>query len=264
MPSLQLSPRLKIHYLDPNPTGAPVVLLLHGLGATGESWGLQTPALSAAGFRVIAPDARSFGRSSYPGGSHTIQDMAADMLGVLDALEITTAHVVGISMGGTLALQLALDAPRRVRKLVLANTFASLRPAKLSVWLFLLLRLVMVHTVGVEAQARFAVQRIFPDPQDEALRAMLLAEICQADPWGYRATMRALGRFNVTRRLRELRCPTLVVTASADNVVPPPNQFVLARQIPGAEQMVIEGAGHAVTATHPAVFNQALLSFLQT
>ena len=63
MPICTLSPSLKIHYLDPNPDGAPVVLLLHGLGATGLSWQLQIPALTGAGFRTLAPDARGFGRS---------------------------------------------------------------------------------------------------------------------------------------------------------------------------------------------------------
>jgi pimeloyl-ACP methyl ester carboxylesterase len=77
MPILKLSPGLDIFYSDPAPDGYPCVILLHGLGATNESWGYQIPALLDQRFRVIAPDIRGFGKSTYPGGSHHIADIAS-------------------------------------------------------------------------------------------------------------------------------------------------------------------------------------------
>ena len=263
MPTSNIAPVCSIHYLDPNSSGSPSVLLLHGLGATGESWGLQIPALIEAGYRPIAPDARGFGKSTYPGGSHTIEAMAGDMAALLDRLGAEAAHVVGISMGGTLALSLALHHPQKVDKLVLVNTFSSLRPDKLSIWLYFAFRLVLVHTLGLETQAKAVAGRIFPAPEQNEMRRVLVAQICQADPWGYRATMRALARFNVVERLGEIRAPTLVITGADDTTIPPKNQKTLVERIPGARQIVIPNAGHAVTAQQPEAFNQEMCAFLK-
>ena len=261
MPRLKLSHDQFLHYADPNRGGSPVVLLLHGLGATSESWAAQVPVLVEAGYRVIAPDTRGFGRSTYPG--HTsVPAMAADMAELLRQLEISSAHVVAISMGGTLALQLALDHSTYVQSLLLANTFAQLRPDGLSGWLYFSLRLLLVHTLGLETQARAVVRRIFPRENQEHLRAALVAQIMQADPRAYRATMRALARFNVVGRLAEIGVPTLVITGENDTTVQPKYQRALATLIPSARRVVIPEAGHAVTADQPQAFNRELLEFL--
>jgi pimeloyl-ACP methyl ester carboxylesterase len=262
MPELEISPALKIHYLDPGPTGGCPVLLLHGLGATADSWQLQMPALQEAGFRPIAPDSRGFGQSSYPGGGLTIPALAADLIALLDHLQIEQAHAVGISMGGTLALQLALEHPERVQKLALVNTFAALRPDNANQFLYFLLRLVLVHTLGLPAQAKAVAARIFPRPEEDILRQELLNQILQADPRGYRAAMRALARFNVSDQLAEIRCPALVITGQNDTTVAPQRQKTLVECIPGARQVVIAGAGHAASVDSPGAFNRALIEFL--
>ena len=105
-----------LHFLDPNPTGKPVVLLLHGLGADGSSWTLQLPALSRAGFRPLAPDAPGFGGSPYDGGGWNIRRVAAQMAGLLEELGGGPAHIVGLSMGGVIAQQFALDFPQLTKK----------------------------------------------------------------------------------------------------------------------------------------------------
>jgi 3-oxoadipate enol-lactonase len=261
MPELELGSHHTIHYIDSNPDSPSTVLLLHGLGATGDSWSPQIATLSAAGFRVVAPDARSFGRSSYPGKT-SIAAMAADFDRLLTALGIDCAHVVGISMGGTIALQMALDHADRVDRLALVNTFATLRPDSLGVWLYICLRLLVVHTVGLPAQARMVARRIFPHDHQEAERRDLIRQVCQADPRGYRATGRALLRFDATPRLGEITAPTLVVTAEHDTTVPPSSQRALADGIAGARREIIAGAGHAVITDHPDEFNRSLLEFL--
>src|SRR3990172_8580936 len=100
-----------LHYLDPNPAGRKAVLLLHGLGADAASWTLQLPVLTAAGFRPIAPDTPGFGQSPYDGGGWSIRRVAAGMAGLLKELKTGPAHVVGLSMGGTIAQQFALEYP---------------------------------------------------------------------------------------------------------------------------------------------------------
>lgn len=253
---------MPLHHLEFNPTAPTAIVLLHGLGANGESWQLQTPFFAQAGYRIIAPDLRSFGKSPYPG--HTsIAEMAQDVCELLEHLKIARAHILGISLGGTVALQFALDYPDRVQKLVLVNTFAHLRPKNPGVWLYMLWRLILVHTIGLETQGKVVAKRVFPLPEQEIARQELLDQIRQADPRGYRATMRALGLFNVQPRLKELHCPTLILTSENDTTVPVDAQRALARDIPGARQILFPQGGHALSVDQADAFNAAVLSFLE-
>lgn len=262
MPVVSLSTGIPQHYLDPHPAGTPAVLLLHGLGASGASWELQFPALSAAGLRPLAVDVRGFGRTPNPSRTWSPAQVARDMDALLSALSLESAHVVGISMGGVLAQQFALDYPHRVRRLVLVNTFARLQPDGVSGWLYFLYRFLLVHLISLEQQGRVVAQRIFPHPHQEALRQALREQIRQAEPRTYRAAMRALGRFNALERLAELQMPVLVVTGSEDTTVPPAAQQELTQRIPHAQQVTISGAGHGVIADAPEAFNHALVTFL--
>lgn len=253
-----------LHFLDPNPEGRPAVLLLHGLGATAESWVLQLPSLSGAGFRPLAPDAPGFGRSPYDDRGWGIRRAAAALAALLDDLGLDSTHVVGLSMGGVVAQQFALDYPMRTRGLVLANTFAVLRPATLSGWLYFLRRFIVVHTLGMAAQAKVVARHVFPDPQQETLRQMVVASITGADPRAYRAAMRALGLFDSRKRLNEIAAPTLVVTGEDDTTVPGAPQGLLAAGIPGARQVLVAGAGHAVSIDRPDEFNRILIDFIRS
>lgn len=251
-----------MYYLDLNLTGAAPVLLLHGLGASGASWGLQFEPLQAAGYRVIAPDLRGFGRSGYP-GQQSVAEMAADTAALLNATGCGAVYAAGISMGGTVALQLALDYPHLVRKLALVNTFAHLTPASSSETVYFALRFALIHTLGLGTQGKAVARRVFPHAGQENLRQLLYEQITQANPSGYRATMRALARFDVRPRLAGIRMPTLVVTGERDTTVPPPRQRHLVEGIPGARQVVIPDGGHAVIADQPEAFNKVFLEFLR-
>ena len=262
MPTVDLNPGLTLQYLDENQEADRTVILLHGLGATSESWLLQIPALTQAGFRVLAPDARGFGKSTYPPGKTSVKKMAGDVKGLLDHLGVSQAHIVGISMGGTIALEIAIDHPQKLGRLILVNTFASLRPETPRVWLYFGLRYVLLHTLGIKTQARVVASRLFPSADQEPLRQLVIDQILQADPQGYRAAMRALGFFDVRRHLKDITAPTLIVTGEKDTTVPPKTQHFLAEAIPKARQIVIPGAGHAVTVEQPGSFNRVLLEFL--
>lgn len=262
MPALDLSEYLCIHYEEANPSGSPPVLLLHGLGSAGADWALQLEALAEAGYRVLAPDLRGFGRSSAP-PEVTVEAMAEDMALFLRKLDALPAHVVGISMGGAVALQLALEHPEAVRKLVLVNTFARLRPRNLGEALYFLARMLIATMISPQKQAAMVAKRIFPRPEHEPLRQKLYSRIRHTNPCAYKAAMASLRRFNVMHRLGELKMPTLVITGSADTSISPQSQKEMAGRIPGARQVVIEGAGHAVIADSPEAFNRALLDFLE-
>lgn len=262
MPVFDLSPSQKINYLDMNKSGSPVILLLHGLGATGESWGLQIPDLVAKRLRIIAPDLRGSGKSTYPGGNTSIRDMTDDVFQLLKDLQISKTNLAGISMGGTVALEFALDYPGFVQKLILINTFSQLRPKNWGSRIYFLLRMVLLYTLGMNMQANIVARHIFPEPGQSEFRQLFMGQIAQADPQGYRAAIWALARFNVTQRLGELTVPTLVVTGECDTTVPPKVQEQLAQRIPNSQHRIVPGAGHAVIVDQPEVFNKIFLDFL--
>ncbi len=251
-----------LHFLDPHPSGTPGVLLLHGLGANGSSWTLQFVPLIEAGFRPLAPDAPGFGESRYDGRGWNFRRIAADLSGLLKELGTGPVHLVGISMGGVIAQQFALDYPELVRKLVLVSTFSVLRPVRWTGYLYFLQRFILVNTMGLSVQAKLVARRIFPGPDQELLRQLLIEQVTRADPRAYRAAMLNLALFNAVKRLGEVKAPTLVVTGQNDTTVDPLRQKALVEGIVGAKQVVILGAGHAASVDQPEFFNKALMEFL--
>ena len=237
-------------------------MLLHGLGADSTSWALQFPALTGAGFRPIATDTPGFGRSAYDGRGWSIRRVADEMADLLEELKTGPAHVVGLSMGGTIAQQFALDHPHLTRRLVLVSTFSVLRPESLGGWFYFLQRFLVINSLGLPAQAKVVARRIFPRADQEAMREILVETISRADPRAYRRAMTSLGLFNSVKRLAQIQAPTLVVTGDQDTTVPPSRQSLLAAGIPGARQVIIPGGGHAVAVDRAEVFNRELLSFL--
>jgi pimeloyl-ACP methyl ester carboxylesterase len=262
MPVFEFSPTCQIYYLDENTSSPDSVILLHGLGAHSGSWVLQTPALHQAGFRTIAPDSPGFGHSTYPGGRTSINRFTTPIIALLDRVEIPRLTIVGISMGGTMALQIALDHPERVSRLVLVNTFAHLNITSPRLLPYLIMRFVLVHTLGLPSQAKAVAKRLFPYPDQEVLRQALIEQVNMAEPRAYRAAMRALARFDVRKRLREIQCNALVITGERDTTVPLETQSQMAQGISGARQVVIPAAGHGVTVEKPDAFNQILVEFL--
>ncbi|HEX2978767.1 MAG TPA: alpha/beta hydrolase [Anaerolineaceae bacterium] len=252
-----------VFYLEEPCTGASSVVLLHGLGATSASWQLQTPEIAHWGYRVLVPDLPGFGQSTWGSGLRwSIPGVTRRLACFLERVGSGSAIVVGISMGGAIALQLALDHPQLVKQIALVNTFACLRPRRLSEWTYYLRRFALVSFNGLPAQAEFIALRLFPEPKQEELRRALIEEVLQSNLSAYRRAMLALAFFDVSRRLRTIHIPSIVITGSNDTTVPPEVQARLARGISSARRVIIAGAGHAVTADHPREFNAALKDWI--
>ena len=242
-----------LFFLDPNPTGTPGVLFLHGLGADGSSWSPQLAPLMDAGFRPLAPDMPGNGESRYDGSGWSFKRVAADLADLLRELDTGPVAVVGLSMGGLVAQQFVLDHPGLVRKLALVSTVAAQS---------LLIRFLIISFMGLPFQPNYAAQRTFPKPEQESMRQTFLKQAVRTDPRAYRAAILNLGMFNAMNRLREIRVPTLVMTGDQDNLSEPARQKILARHIPGAKQVIFSDTGHAINVEKPDEFNRALLEFL--
>ncbi len=251
---------LRMHYLLEG--SGPAVVLLHGMGSCGEDWLLQVPALVQAGYTVLAPDLRGHGRTGKPPGPYTIPQMADDVDGLMEGLGIEQAAVVGLSLGGLVAQSLAIRHPTRVRALVLVNTFARLRPQGRRGWVHFLRRGLALVTGGMRAQAETVARELFPHPDQEALRQIAVQRLSENDPLAYRATLRAVLRFDGRRELARIRVPTLVVAGAEDTTVSLEAKRELASSIPNARLEVIPNSGHATPLDQPEAFNRLLLGFL--
>jgi 3-oxoadipate enol-lactonase len=257
------SEQSSLFYLDPFPQNAELVLLLHGLGTEGSSWTNQMQALGTAGFRPVAPDLPGFGRSKFTGNRWSIKNTTRVVFDLVASLNITQFHIVGISMGGTVALQGAIDFPDKIKGLTLINTFATLRPKRAGEWYYLLKRYFKARLGGAGSQAELTARRIFPKPDQDMLRQELIRHIRQTDPEVYKTAMLELGTYNARGSLKSISLPVLVLTGENDTTVPLENQHDLVAGIQGAEQIMIKDAGHGVIIDQPAEVNRYLIEFLK-
>lgn len=242
--------------------GETPLLLLHGLGSSADDWFLQLPAF-AAHHRCIAVDLRGHGLSDKPEGVYSMALFASDVAGVLRALDARPAHVLGLSLGGMVAQQLAIAHPEAVRSLVLLNTLPGFWPPARAV-VGLAARRLTVPWRGrtmAEQAARVAAD-LFPAPEQAALRAQTAARIAANDPASYQRATQAVLRYRPAAALRRVTCPALIIAGAADRVVPAVYQARLRRALPHARFVSIPG-GHACNIEYPEAVNTAVLGFLR-
>jgi 3-oxoadipate enol-lactonase len=241
-------------------SGAPL-LLIQGLGYARWSWEPIVPRL-AERYRVLFFDNRGIGESDKPEGPYTARLMAGDALQVLDEAGVDRAHVLGASLGGMIAQELAVAAPERVDKLVLCCTTpggaATVPMPDVTVRLF-----AEAATLPPEvALRRFVENALAPDAPTELVERLFDLRVANPlDPAGWQAQAAAgIGFAGVDGAIA---APTLLVTGTEDNVVDPRNSDVLAERIPGAELERIEGAGHLFFWEQPDAFVRIVEGFLQ-
>jgi 3-oxoadipate enol-lactonase len=239
----------------------PPLVLLHGLGSSSTDWRYQRSALGAA-YRVIVPDLRGHGRSPRGRGRLTAETMAADVAALLQSLDASPAHVVGLSLGGCVALALALDHPARVRSLTLVNTFARLTPTGPRGALRMLARLGLLACAPMRVVAAHVAHGLFPRPEQRELYLAAVASLGGNSRRAYLASIRGLASFDVRRRLGEVRCPTLVVAGDRDTTVPLASKRLLQQSIAGAALRVVSDSGHVTPCDQAALFNALLLGFV--
>jgi 3-oxoadipate enol-lactonase len=241
---------------------APIVLMLHGLGSCGEDWSLQLPALLPR-YTVLTPDLRGQGETPMPPGWPIIQDLALDVIGLLDQLHIPCVHLVGLSLGGAVALQLAVDAPARLRSLTVVNAFARLRATRSSLRRGLE-RTWLAATGRMDELGRRVADGLFPDRGQEAFRAAAAARLAGNRPLTYIKLLTAVTRFDLRPRLAEIRTPTLVVAGEQDTTVPLQGKLELAAGIRGAQLERFAGSRHVTPLDSAERFNARLLEFLRS
>ena len=250
-------------YYEVHGQGEPLLCVM-GLSADTLAWTLQVPAFSA-GHRTIIFDNRDVGQSSAAEGPYEIADMANDTLALADALELDSFHLLGLSMGGAIAQEVALAAPQRVRTLTLAVTFAAggAWARKLSeVWAERVRKLSREERVDELMLLNFS-ERFFEDEGSVALvRQMMLANPHPQTAEAFIRQLDASGRHDARERLRSLDLPTHVIGSEFDLLVPVWKSREVAELIPGARLTVLPAAPHGSNVERAEEFNKAVLDFI--
>lgn len=237
----------------------PPLLLLHGLGSSSRDWEYQVPAF-AAHYQVVAPDFRGHGGSSRSGG-YSVERFAADTWALVDQLGVGPVAILGYSMGGAVAMQMALDRPGAVTRLVLSNTLPSFRTDTLAKRWLLWSRLLLMGWLGPRRLSEVMTRRLYPRPDQADLRARVARRNAENDRNVYLETVRALTRWSIRDRLGELRLPVLVLAAEHDYFLRrETDAFVTA--LPDARVAHFSGTRHGLPLELPDAFNRAVLDFL--
>jgi aminoacrylate hydrolase len=245
---------------------APTVLLASGLGGAAHYWAPQIPAL-AKHFRVVAYDQAGTGHSggTLPSG-YSIADMATEVATLLDDLKVEKAHFIGHALGGLIGLQLALDRPALVDRMVLVNAWAKTHPHTLRC--FAVRKNLLLNTGAeayVQAQPLFLYPAAWLADRQEWLAEQDAAGIAHFPPTQtVLARIAAIEAFDLTAQIATIAASTLLIATRDDVLVPCSCSIALADQLPEVRLELLEQGGHACNITDPTGFDALVTGFLQS
>jgi pimeloyl-ACP methyl ester carboxylesterase len=247
-------------YWDEEGSGESLLLIM-GLSYPSYMWHRTRPVL-AKRLRTIALDNRGVGQSDVPPGPYSIASMASDAAAVLDAAHVQSAHVFGVSMGGMIAQEFALQHPDRVLSLILGCTASGgphavqPEPAALQT----LMRQGMTPEQAKEAIIPFIYDA--STPRERIDEDMAIRMKWYPTPQGYIGQLQGIMGWEAYSRIAQIMAPTLVIHGETDRLVPAANGRLIAERIPGAKLVLIPRASHIFETDQPGAAHQAVLEFL--
>jgi 3-oxoadipate enol-lactonase len=247
-------------YWDEAGQGDPILLIM-GLSWASNMWHRTRPLLSER-YRTIAFDNRGAGRSDVPEGPYSIALLASDAAAVLDAAGVESAHIVGVSMGGMISQEFALQYPQRVRSLSLCCTAPggphAIHPEPAA------METLMLPNSNPEQRARAIVPFLYDPgtPQERIEEDLKVLSQLYPIPQGFFGQLQAILAWSAYDRLPQIKAPTFIIHGVTDRLVPAANSDLIAAQIPGAELVKIPHAAHIFPTDQPAESHAALLRFL--
>jgi 3-oxoadipate enol-lactonase len=252
---------IDINYELTGKKGAPVVMLSHSLACSLVMWQPQMAVLESA-FQVLRFDTRGHGGSDAPEGAYSLEQLTADAVGLLDALNIESVHFVGLSMGGMIGQCLALDYRNRLKSLALCDTAAVMPEETQPIWQQ---RIAAAGQTGMADQVDETLERWFsPEylqlnpPEVEMIRQQILATPVA----GYIGCCEALRRLNYLDRLSEIKLSTLIMVGEEDPGTPVSASEAMHERISGSKLVILPSARHLSNIEQAEAFNTALMDFL--
>ena len=254
-------------YYEVHGKGVPLVMI-QGFAGNHQAWFFQAPVFKKY-YRVIIFDNRGIGKSDKSSEPYTIKTMAEDVIGLMDYLNIDKAHVLGLSLGGMVAQEIAISYPERVSKLVLGSTFAGgeindVHPEMVKAFAApegtanIDFRSIPIEKVMYKMTSLAFNRRLY--------RMILLPlskrSIKSINPEGHFKQMAAVSDYTTLDRLHLIKAPTLVTTGTGDRIISPGASEVIASHIPNAKLVLVKGGSHAFFMEMRGRFNKEVLGFL--
>jgi 3-oxoadipate enol-lactonase len=239
--------------------GAPILVFSNSLGTSLAMWEPQVAALSQD-FRILRYDTRGHGQSSVSPGAYTIEQLADDVVALLDEFEFEQVHFCGLSMGGMIGMSLAMRMPNRLRKLVLCNTAPKIGSSEM--WNT---RIDAVRKAGVQSVVDGVLERWFtPTFRSSSPKAIDCARqmLLNTPVEGYAACCAAVRDMDARDSVAHIKVPTLIIAGTNDPVTPPADGYFMAERIAGAEYKELPAA-HLSNIEAPAAFTMEVASFFK-
>ncbi|SEM39997.1 Pimeloyl-ACP methyl ester carboxylesterase [Pseudomonas sp. ok272] len=239
--------------------GTPL-LLVHGLGSSTLDWEKQIPELSRH-YRVIVPDVRGHGRSDKPRERYSIAAFSADTVALIEHLNLGPSHLVGLSMGGMIGFQLAVDHSALLKSLTIVNSAPQVKLHSADDYWQWFKRWSLMRVLSLATIGKALGSKLFPKPEQADLRQKIAERWAKNDKRAYLASFNAIVGWGVQERLSKVTCPTLVISADRD-YTPVALKEAYVKLLPDARLVVIDDSRHATPLDQPHRFNQTLLEFL--
>ncbi len=236
----------------------PPLLLIHGLGSSGDDWAFQIGPLSEH-YQVIVPDLRGCGRSPVGSGAVSIAGFAAELWQLLDRWQLSDARIAGFSMGGAVALEMALQRPDATLQVVTINSLPSYRVDHWRKWLELNLQVGMVKLLGLPRTATMVGRRLFPEPHQLAMRQRVVEVLSATAVDPYLRCARALAAWCAAERIDSLRTDLLMIAGDKDYTELAEKREWARRM--GARLAVVAGSRHGTPFDAIQATNRCLLAF---
>ena len=253
---------IQINYELSGKTGAPVVVLSHSLACSLVMWNPQMDDLSPH-FQVLRYDMRGHGHSDVTPGPYTIELLAEDVIGLLDALSIDRVHFVGLSVGGMIGQSLVLNHPKRLRSLALCDTAPAVPQEAQPIWQE---RIERTRAKGMESQVNETMERWFTPAflkQNPPMVGLIRKQILATPVAGYLGCAEAIRKLNYLNRLSEMKLPTLIMVGEDDPGTPVSASRAIHERIPDSKLVILPSARHLSNVEQAEAFNAALLAFLK-
>jgi pimeloyl-ACP methyl ester carboxylesterase len=256
---------INMYYEVHGPVDGEPLVLIAGMGSDLTSWSFQVHEFSKK-YKVILFDNRGAGRTDAPDSSYSIKMMADDTAKLLTILNIEDAHIVGVSMGGYISLELAINHPQKIRSLSLLTAAADQTP----IGRYFTETRVKLAQEGVspETLTMYSLLWVYTDKffeDTKRVQAAINARVNRLYPqplYALNRQVEACAQHRTKDRLNQIKAPTLVLVGKEDILLPVKVSEVIAEGIPNAKLVILEGGGHGFCSEIPDKVNQAILSFL--
>jgi len=239
----------------------PWLTMSHSLACNLHMWDPQMSVLTKK-FKVLRFDTRGHGQSSAPAGEYTLEQLADDLKGLLDALKIKQTHYAGLSMGGMIAQAFALKYPGVFQSMVLADTTSRRPPNAGQMWGE---RIQNAQTKGMGALVQGTLERWFTEPYRNSRKDVMEKignDIRNTPVNGFVGCCHAISKVDYLDRLKEIKVPALIIVGEQDHGTPPEAARVIQQNLPGSELKIIPSAAHISNVEQAQMFNDSMLGFL--